>query len=479
MSFTNVEAPATIEPQGIYLPSPDKTRSTDTPTNVKDRTIPLVNIPSAPNSQHVSVLEPSGRQSIERDITEVDRLETIWNPYKNRYRVLAACITLLGNGMNDAATGTLIQSFERHYSINYGTLSIIFLCNAAGFLASAFVASTLTKSLGRAKTLMIAETLLVVGYIIVVVTPPFAAVCVAFFILGAGMSLILAIGQVYCANLANNTVITGLYQGAYGIGGIIAPLIATSIVSRGYLWSRFYLILLGLAVFNFFFASWAFWKYETKSDPILPRQVNEPRATMSQRTNWGSIKALLTHRTTILGALFIFAYQGAEVAISGWVISFLIQFRNGDPAKVGYVTSGFWAGIALSRFTLSFLAHRIGERRSVYAAMAAAAAFEFIIWFVYSIPGDSVAVAFSGLVLGVVSPAAIHIFQRLIPNEMHIASLSLIGSIGTSGGAIAPFMVGIIAQKVETYVLHPICIGLFVFMALSWWALPETESKSE
>jgi MFS family permease len=126
------------------------------------------------------------------------------------------------------------------------------------------------------------------------------------------MSLILAIGQVYCANLANNTVITGLYQGAYGVGGIIAPLIATSIVSRGYLWSRFYLILLGLAVFNFFFASWAFWKYETESDSILPRQVNEPRATMSQPTKWGSIKTLLTHRTTVLGALFIFAYQVIE-----------------------------------------------------------------------------------------------------------------------------------------------------------------------
>jgi fucose permease len=52
----------------------------------------------------------------------------------------------------------------------------------------------------------------------------------------------------------------------------------------------------------------------------------------------------------VLGALFIFAYQGSEVAISGWVISFLVQFRHGDPSKVGYVTSGFWAGITLGRF---------------------------------------------------------------------------------------------------------------------------------
>lgn len=127
------------------------------------------------------------------------------------------------------------------------------------------------------------------------------------------MSINLAIGQVFCANLANNTVMTGLYQGAYGLGGTIGPLIATSIVSRGYLWSRFYLILLGLAAFNFFFAAWAFWKYEAESDPALPRPTTErgdrSHITASSQRRWKSLKALLSHRTTILGALFIFAYQ--------------------------------------------------------------------------------------------------------------------------------------------------------------------------
>lgn len=37
------------------------------------------------------------------------------------------------------------------------------------------------------------------------------------------------------------------------------------------------------------------------------------------------------------------------MSISGWVISFLVQFRNGDPSKVGYVTAGFWAGITLGK----------------------------------------------------------------------------------------------------------------------------------
>lgn len=218
------------------------------------------------------------------------------------------------------------------------------------------------------------------------------------------MAINLAIGQVFCANLANNTVVTGVYQGAYGIGGTIAPLIATSMVSRGYLWTRFYTILLGLATFNLFFTAWAFWNYETDSDPGLPppagEQSDRNQSTITPRRRWNSIKTVLTDKTTIFGAMFIFGYQvsqpgshilfvsarsprlevlawsmcgkhgffalpnkdnikansdssqGAEVAISGWVISFLVQFRHGDPSKVGYVTSGFWAGITLGESKL-------------------------------------------------------------------------------------------------------------------------------
>jgi fucose permease len=62
---------------------------------------------------------------------------------------------------------------------------------------------------------------------------------------------------------------------------------------------------------------------------------------------------------------------------------------------------------------------------------------------------------------------------------MQISSLSLIGSVGSSGGAVAPFMTGMLAQQVGTFVLHPICIGLFVSMGLTWFFLPKPEKRSE
>jgi len=391
-----------------------------------------------------------------------------------------------GNGSNDAAPGALIASIERDYDIAYGTVSIIFVCNALGFVAAAFFINTLSNKIGRAKTLLIGQILLMLGYTCIVITPPFPVVAASFFINGVGMATNLAIGQVFCSNLANNHVILGIYQGAYGIGGITAPLIATSLVSHGSKWSRFYIVLLCLAFFNLLFSPWAYWNYEKEfnDEAILlpteeqaPSRDQRPKPTVMKKLH--SLRNLLSNKATILGALFIFSYQGAEVAISGWIISFLVQFRHGDPSKIGYVTSGFWAGITLGRFTLSFVAHKIGERLFVFIVTAGALVLELLIWFVPSVVGDSVGVAFSGLLLGPVYACGVHIFQRLIPKNMQLSSLSFIGSVGSSGGAVAPFMTGMLAQRVGTFVLHPICIGLFIAMAITWWALPEPEKREE
>jgi fucose permease len=168
------------------------------------------------------------------------------------------------------------------------------------------------------------------------------------------MAIHLAIGQVFCSNLANNTAVLGLYQGSYGIGGIAGPLIATTLVSRGYLWSRYYILQICLVAFNLVFSAWSFWNYELESGLFMldhvtsQQQESEPTRTRAKR-RWQSFKTLVSNKPTVLGACFIFAYQGAEVAISGWIIPFLVQFRHGNPAKVGFVTSGFWAGITVGK----------------------------------------------------------------------------------------------------------------------------------
>ena len=170
-----------------------------------------------------------------------------------------------------------------------------------------------------------------------------------FFVLGYGAAVNLALNNVYCANTHPPSVILGLAHGSYGIGGIVAPIIGTAIVSQGVLWSRFYFLAVGLRVCCISFAAWAFWSYKEDAEHGLLTTANRALATTTTTTTtddatsrYKDLQLALKNRVTIFGALFIFAYQGAEVSISGWIISYLIKYRNGDPAKVGYVTAGFW-----------------------------------------------------------------------------------------------------------------------------------------
>lgn len=257
----------------------------------------------------------------------------------------------------------------------------------------------------------------------------------------------------------------------------------------GLIWSRYYLLTLSMTVFNLAFAGWSFWYYEAESSHALltpmertasrqnssPNVQNEPKQ-LSQLAN---MKKAFKSKTVILGSLFIFAYQGAEVSISGWVISFLIGTRHGNPSAVGYVTAGFWGGITFGRFILTHPAHKIGEKRFVYGMVIGAAVFELLVWQVPNIIGDAVAVSIVGLLLGPVYPCATAVFSRAIGRKDQVSSLSVISAFGSSGGAVAPFTTGILAQAVGTFVLHPIAIGLFVIMLICWFCLPNVRKRTE
>ncbi|USW56992.1 Putative major facilitator superfamily, MFS transporter superfamily [Septoria linicola] len=404
-------------------------------------------------------------------------------PRMNKWRVLCACLIYFGNGMSDSAPGALIPYIEDYYHIGYATVSMMWIANAFGFILSAFVTDLILTRFGRARTLMIAETFMIGAYIVIACAPPFPVVAVAYFFMGLGNATNVALNNVFCANLADSTVILGLAHGSYGIGGIVAPIAATAMVSNGIFWARFYLVTIGIRVCCFFFAAWSFWSYDSEPTSKFAsdlQHIAEKQAAVEQKepSKLNLLKTALQCRTTIIGALFIFAYQGAEVSTSGWFISYLINYRHGDPAKVGYVTSGFWAGITIGRFTLTHLAHRIGEKRFVFVLGIGSIVFQLLSWLIPSIIGNAVSVAILGLLLGPVYPAAATVFTRLLPRRMQTVAIGLISSAGSSGGAMVPFLTGLAAQSKGTFILHPICIGAYVMMLICWVTLPRVKKPT-
>jgi fucose permease len=322
---------------------------------------------------------------------------------------------------------------------------------------------------------------------------------VSFFILGFGAAITLALNNVFCANIQPSSVILGAAHGSYGVGGTIAPIIGTAIVSQGILWSRFYFMQLGIYACSIVFSAWAFWSYEEDSSrtllTALEATASRQNTAEDTESKWKELKLALQSKVTIFGALFIFAYQGAEVAVSGWIISYLINYRDGDPVKVGYVTAGFWVsdfllcvsyivdsrqgGITLGRFVLTHAAARIGEKRYVVMLTIGSAGLQLMAWLIPNVIGNAVAVSILGLLLGPVYPCAQTIFSRLLPRHLQTMAIGFIASAGSSGGAVAPFTTGILAQAAGTWVLHPVCLGLYAAMMVCWFGLPRVTKRTE
>lgn len=84
----------------------------------------------------------------------------------------------------------------------------------------------------------------------------------------------------------------------------------------------------------------------------------------------------------------------------------------------------------------------------------------------------------AGVLLGPVYPGAVAVLVQLVPRQLQISSFSIIASVGSPGGRVAPFFTGVTAQKVGPFVLHLICLGLYVIVEITWWALPKVPKKT-
>lgn len=67
-------------------------------------------------------------------------------------------------------------------------------------------------------------------------------------------------------------------------------------------------------------------------------------------------------RVTWVTALFLLCYVGVEVALGGWIVTFMSKVRKQSDFSSGMSAAGFWLGITFGRAILGFVSPRIGVK---------------------------------------------------------------------------------------------------------------------
>ena len=337
------KAPSVAELDAIELPDYGLTNSKSTPrpdVQQSERSLFEANGKKTPNE-----LEDSQPPTPTGDAAT--GIVPSWSyPTMNKWRHLSACLEYFGNGMNDSAPGALIPYIESAYGIGYAVVSLIWIANAMGFILAAFSNDFIDAKLGRAKSLMLSEVIMIAAYTVIAcpvlgplpcgrggVFRPWLWQCSES---SAEQCLLLESGQFDCYLGSRARVVWGRrncwtnrsYRARlewrelasllshYNVSSITKPFLPSLMQSSG------------IRVLCFAATGWSFWNYEkeeiTRFSNSLVEMASRQSATDPARTSkFKSIAKALKIRTTIIGALFIFAYQGIEVSESGWFITYV------------------------------------------------------------------------------------------------------------------------------------------------------------
>ncbi|WP_420139689.1 MFS transporter [Sphingomonas sp.] len=161
------------------------------------------------------------------------------------------------------------------------------------------------------------------------------------------------------------------------------------------------------------------------------------------RMDWTT---LLADRRLVAGALAIFAYTGAEVAIGALLVNYLVQpqiFGIGSVAAARLV-SLYWAGAMIGRLCGAFAMRRLSPAIMLMGAAVGAALLTLLAATVQGI-GAGLALLAVGLCNSIMYPT---IYVLALPADPRLATPgATLLCMAVVGGAIVPLLTGMLADQ--------------------------------
>ncbi|KAF5381330.1 hypothetical protein D9615_008381 [Tricholomella constricta] len=324
-----------------------------------------------------------------------------------------------------------------------------------GFIGGAVVNVPLSDKLGFGK---------VVAYTLMAPALPFPALVVAYAINGVGIAL--------QANI--------LRQQDAQANGFVASLESHAETKMGVLHAVY-----GLSLANTVLLIVVF-RFKRQDDATADQQcvytecLREIGQVIPENVSDDNnrFRQILGQKTVHLLAFYILVYVGVEVTIGGWIVTFIIEERNGGPSS-GYISAGFFGGLMFGRVALLWVNEKIGERLAIFVYAILAIGLELVVWLVPSLIGNAVAVSIVGVLLGPMYPIAMNHAGRVLPRWILTGSIGWIAGFGQAGSAVLPFMTGAISSKFGIKSLQPLLVSMMGLLIVMWALVPRGPRRAD
>lgn len=187
-------------------------------------------------------------------------------------------------------------------------------------------------------------------------------------------------------------------------------------------------------------------------------------------------RELLTRRATWFSAIYLLTYVGTELAVSDWLVVFLIRIRGTTPYQASMCLTAFWIGMTIGRLVLGYPTDRIGVRRATAAYLVIALALQALFIIIKVDTVTVILMALLGFFCGPLFPSCIVCMNQLLPRELHVSAVSFVASAGQIGGAVLPFVLGALANSVGIKVYQIMVLAQLTGALAIWGFFPRLPS---
>lgn len=355
----------------------------------------------------------------------------------------------LAFGTIDSLKGTILPDFLDYFHINYSQGSDIFFVSFIGYMVSTLITGYIRKYLLKKQVVCLGSTLVILATLGFTTFHNFTVMKCFYFLQGFGIGNIQVVGNSLIVDRfpEKKGKYLNLLEFFHGVGLIIAPIIASMLLSNHFNWIDIYrcslifpFVLLILFVF-------------------MKRDDTDKKMIIEKSEDSGKLGC-----NVWLLAIAMCFYIATEVSLSSWMVEFLIKAKDIKMQSSSWILSAFFFCMTFGRLAGSFISEKVSFFKILLTALSSGIVL---------------------LTLGIVLPAKFVLliplagvfFSVIFPTIVAIASeqdrqhsdrvLSIIFFAGGLGGAIGSLVVGKISNLTSIQVgFSSVIVYLFISLLL-------------
>ncbi|PMB44813.1 MFS transporter [Fischerella thermalis CCMEE 5201] len=357
-------------------------------------------------------------------------------------------------GIAEGGLGVLIPSIQATFNLNSATITLLFLSQVSGYVFAALTSSLLSSRIGLARMLLLASFCLTCALITYAVSPYWLLMVAAGTFLGLGIGLIDAGINTYIANHQGNADLMGLLHAFYGIGALLGPAVATTLLAMNVSWRGVYLVIATIVGLTILSMLWAVvYNY---------RPLNQ-RTSVTDSSATANLSVALRTPTVLLAGLLLLVYVGTEASVGNWAYSVQTVSRGTPEILAGYSVSAYWLGLTLGRLATGRVVRYLGAVRTLDSALMLLGVGLTAWWL---LPKQLLSLPIIGFALAPIFPMTIWLMPQRIPAAIVPAGIGFMTSVASLGAAGIPTGVGAVAARVGLGIIPVLMIPLLVIMVI-------------